>query len=275
MSAKTTRGASQLSAYNSTSTALDSGSTFTGIWEDTIGFTTIAFSVKTDQAGSLYADFSTDGINLDSTLTYSVAASTNEVHRLTITKKYYRLRFTNSSGSNQTYLRLQSILGEHPLLTSTLSSSMQADADAIVTRSVKTSVDASGYFAIFTVKNSLHFKGRTNQSVISLVGINGALKHNNPCTVYVIRNATLAGNPNFASYSSSSMSLYDTSATTCTFRSNDQLVESFSLGDTGNFDHIFEGSVVLQPGESVTIAAKTSFGTSSYVIASLNTREDQ
>ena len=85
MSAKTTRGASQLSAYNSTSTALDSGSTFTGIWEDTIGFTTIAFSVKTDQAGSLYADFSTDGINLDSTLTYSVAASTNEVHRLTIT----------------------------------------------------------------------------------------------------------------------------------------------------------------------------------------------
>lgn len=125
-----------VSTDNSSSAILNNGQTYTGSWENTAGFSTVAFSVKTDQSGSLYADFSVDGVNVDSTLTYTVEASTNEVHRLTITKQYFRLRFTNSSGSNQTYFRLQSILGNHPLLTSSLSSQITGDSDSIVTRSI-------------------------------------------------------------------------------------------------------------------------------------------
>lgn len=122
--------------FNCTATALTSGSTWTGEWERVAPYNTVTCAVKTDQAGTLYMEFSPDGVNADSSLSYDVSASMNEVHRLTVTRLYYRARFTNSSGSNQTYFRLQSLFGDQPLLTSTLTSSIQNDNDAIVTRSV-------------------------------------------------------------------------------------------------------------------------------------------
>lgn len=140
----------------------------------------------------------------------------------------------------------------------------------------KSSVNAAAYYAIFTIKNSLYFQGRSNQVVVNILSIAGALKHNNPCTIYLFRNATLAGNPNFSFYNTSSATQLDSSATTCTISSNHQLIYSASLGDTGNFDKDFlQDTISIQPGESVTLAARTAFGTASYVIASLNTREDQ
>lgn len=127
---------STTSTDNSSTSTLASGATWTGTWEDTLGFSTITNAVKTDQAGTLYLEFSPDGTNADSSLSYSVAAATNEVHRLTCTRRYFRARFINTSVSAQTYFRLQSILGNHPLLTSALNSTIQTDADTIVTRSV-------------------------------------------------------------------------------------------------------------------------------------------
>ena len=53
------------------------------------------------------------------------------------------------------------------------------------------------------------------------------------------------------------------------------------LGDTGEIDHHFGNGtynaeeLTLQPGEWVTLAAKSTTGSPSYVVGSINTREDQ
>lgn len=122
------------STLNSTTTPLNSAATFTGTAEDVSAFNSLVFSCKTDQAGELYAEFSNDGTNYDSILTFELYANTNEVHRLTISKKYFRIRITNTSASNQTYLRLQTLYGSHSSLTSALNSVIYDDADAQLVR---------------------------------------------------------------------------------------------------------------------------------------------
>jgi len=143
-----------------------------------------------------------------------------------------------------------------------------------------TTVGSSNYQALFTVKNALCFGGRSNQSVINLLTVSGALKHTQPCIFYLIKNGTLAGTPNFSSFGTGSCSLWDTAATTVTFSDNSQLLWSGHLGETGDIDHHFtngssQGELTLQPGEWVTLAAKASTGTPAYVTGSINTREDQ
>jgi len=129
---------------NSTFIALNNGETFTGSFENLGGQSAIIVALKTDTTGILYVDFSPDGTNVDSTLTYTIAASTNEVHRITVTRDYARIRIYNNSGSNQTYLRAQSNAGQFYPLTSNLNSTIQADADAMVSRSVLTGATDSG-----------------------------------------------------------------------------------------------------------------------------------
>jgi hypothetical protein len=144
-----------------------------------------------------------------------------------------------------------------------------------------TAVDASTFRALFTVMNSRYYASRVNQAVINLLSVSGALKHTSPCIFYLIKNGVLAGNPNFQTLSSNSCSVYDTAATTVTYSTGDQLLWTGHLGDTGEIDHHFGNGefnaeeLTLQPGEWVTLAAKSVTGTPSYVTGSINTREDQ
>ena len=144
-----------------------------------------------------------------------------------------------------------------------------------------TTVGATNYQALFTVMNTRYFKGVTNQSVINIISTSGALKHTQPCVFYIIKNGTLTGNPNFSQYATDSCSYVDTSATTVSVTSNDQIIWSGHLGETGEYDHHFGNGTfnaeefTLQPGEWLTLAAKASTGTPAYVTGSINTREDQ
>ena len=144
-----------------------------------------------------------------------------------------------------------------------------------------TTVTNTAYHALMTITNMRYFKGRANQSVINILSVTGALKHTSPCVFYLLRNATLAGNPNFAQYATDSCSAVDTAATTATISSNDQIVWSGHLGDTGDIDHHFGNGgynaeeVTLQPGEYLTLCARSVTGTPAYVTGSINTREDQ
>lgn len=124
----------RVSQVNSSATAINAGQTFTGEAEDVSSYNAVVFSVKTDQDGVLYAEFSTDATNWDSSIPYFVAASQNEVHKLTVTRKYFRIRFTNSSASNQTAFRLQVLFGSYNQLTSPSNSIIQSDADAVISR---------------------------------------------------------------------------------------------------------------------------------------------
>lgn len=140
----------QLSVYtskvldgNGSTTPLNAAATFTGTGVDVSGYPSVVCAVYTDQAGTLYMDFSPDGTNWDSSLSFSVAASTNEVHRLSVTRKYFRARFTNTSASNQTFLRMQAIAGAMPALSAPLNGVIQRDADAATVRSMDFNLMAS------------------------------------------------------------------------------------------------------------------------------------
>jgi len=136
-------------------------------------------------------------------------------------------------------------------------------------------VDSSVFKPLFTIRNTRYFGGRSSQIVTNLLSISGAIKHTSPVTIYVFRNATLTGTPNYSQYSTSSASYVDTSATACTISDNNQIVWTGTLGDTGNFEFHFSDNITIQPGETVTVAAKAVTGSPSWVTASLNTREDQ
>lgn len=126
---------SSISFANSTTTVLSAGATFTGKYEPTNNYPSIIVAVLTDKAGTLYVDFSSDGITSQSTLTFNELASVNEVHRLTNTRAYVRVRFTNTSASAQTSFNLQTSFGVFSSLTSAANSQIQQDADALVVRS--------------------------------------------------------------------------------------------------------------------------------------------
>jgi hypothetical protein len=138
-----------------------------------------------------------------------------------------------------------------------------------------TTVGSTNLQCLFTVRNQRIYGGKANQGIVNLVSIGAALKHTSPCFIYLIKNAVLAGTPNFAVYSVNSLTCFDTAATTCTYASNDQLIWVGLMGDTGDIDFAFSDEITLQPGETLTVAAKAVTGTPSYVAASLNTREDQ
>lgn len=97
---------------NSTTTPLNAGATFTGAWVDVSAFPTIIPVLSTDQNCTYYAQFSPDGTNTDVTLTrYYVVGSINAPDPFVVTRKYFRFVITNTSASNQTYLRAQTLAG--------------------------------------------------------------------------------------------------------------------------------------------------------------------
>lgn len=144
-----------------------------------------------------------------------------------------------------------------------------------------TTVGSVNYQALMTVMNTRYYQGKANQVVINLISISGAIKHTSPVIYYLVKNGSLSGNPSFTQLASNSSSVYDYSATTVTWTSGEQVLWTGHLGDTGEIDHHFgNGSynaeeLTLQPGEWVTLCARSTTGTPSYVTGSINTREDQ
>lgn len=144
-----------------------------------------------------------------------------------------------------------------------------------------TTVTSSALQCLLTVMNKRVYGGRSNQAVINILGIVGAVKHTQPVVFYLIKNGTLAGNPNFIDISSQSCSQYDTAATTVTYANGEQLIWTGHLGETGDIDHHFgNGSfnaeeVTLQPGEWITLAAKSVQNNVAHATGAINTREDQ
>lgn len=154
-----------VSTINSTNTPILSGATFTGEWESVEKYGSFMVSLKSDVSGTLYIEFSPDGVNADSILTYDITAETNEVHRVSVSKQYARVRYTNN-GTNQIYFRLQTIFGHQNLLTSPLNSSVPQDSDAIVTRPVDSELTiAAGLFSGYSIINKAGFNPDVDNAV--------------------------------------------------------------------------------------------------------------
>ena len=132
------------STGNSSTTALGSGATFTGAWELT-SHPDVMVSCKTDNTGTLYFDFSPDGVNLDSTFPatgFQVESGINEFHTAVKGARYFRIRLVNDSGA-QSYLRLYTYYGTFRQGNLPINASISADADATVIRSVDSTADIS------------------------------------------------------------------------------------------------------------------------------------
>jgi len=125
----------KISTVNSSNVLLTSGSTFTGVWEDVTLYPALTISVSTDQDGTYQIQYSPDGVNVDSSLTrYYRTNQINVPHRFTNARGYMRIVFTNTTASDQTYLRLQTTLGFFSDLNAPIDSTLAQDFDALVVR---------------------------------------------------------------------------------------------------------------------------------------------
>lgn len=122
------------SVGNSSEATLTNGSTFTGTTEQN-DYPEVLVSLKTDQDGILYCEFSNDdGTNFDSSLSFEVIGGVNEIHRFVKGTRPFRVRFTNDSGQDQTYFRLHTSYGSFGPLTSPENLALSLDADALAVR---------------------------------------------------------------------------------------------------------------------------------------------
>jgi hypothetical protein len=122
------------STNNSSTTPLNTGITFTGT-ADLNNFPDVMVQVATDQNGTLYCEFSSDGTNWDTSLSFMYDTSRiDPPHIFVKAERYFRVRFENTSASNQTYLRLYTYYGSFNKLTAPINGTLAENYDAIVTR---------------------------------------------------------------------------------------------------------------------------------------------
>jgi len=145
---------------------------------------------------------------------------------------------------------------------------------------ISTAVGDSAYHCLFSVRNSFAFghtgvTERANQAVVNILSFGGAHDDATPVIFYLLKNATLAGTPDWNRWSSDSCLYLDSGATTATIDSNNQIIQAIPVGQGGNLLIPMEDTTLLQPGETLTVAATSVTGTSTWTIATLNTREDQ
>lgn len=127
-------GVASSEGINTTFTPLNNGETFTGTAELN-KYSDVMVYVSTDQNGILYAEFSQDGTNWDTSLSFNYNTERiNPPHVLVKGFRFFRVRFTNNSGSNQTYLRLSTYYGSFDKLTSPINSTISENYDAVPTR---------------------------------------------------------------------------------------------------------------------------------------------
>lgn len=134
---------------------------------------------------------------------------------------------------------------------------------------------ADTYYPLCTIRNEYTYGTRVNQSIIHLISLSACHDDATPCTIYLIRNATLVGTPNFTQFSAGSCSYWDRAATSCTITNREQIVFALCVGESNNEIFAFTDEITIQPGETISLAATSVTATAPYLIASLNTREDQ
>ena len=133
----------------------------------------------------------------------------------------------------------------------------------------------SVYVPIFTFRNDFVYATRANQGIINILSLGGATKSTNGITsFYIIKNATLTGPVSFAQWSTTSMAYVDSGATAATFSNNNQVIWVGSVSQDGQFTFSFTDDILLQPGETATLAVRSVTATA-VCLGQINTREDQ
>lgn len=146
----TNQRADGASTVNSTTTLLTAGQTFTGPFEDIIGFANISITAFSDVASAtdgLRFEYSTDGVNVDDFDSFTLSAGNGGQFSSGATTKYFRVKYTNGS-SNQTTFRLQTIYHITAPKSSThrIDDAINGENDAELNKAVITGRNPDGIF---------------------------------------------------------------------------------------------------------------------------------
>ena len=287
-------------SLTATSAAATWASTVTGVTATT------TFAAQSAWNGDKLDGTGASGVTLDPTKLNNYAISVAQ----TGTSSYF-VSVLPSTANNSSYIRVHSVtpttLTPSALRQPNGPITMSAISQGSTTNLTVTSASLSGFIEglnlhtgnryswgvnlaatvttairpLFIIHNTRYFKSKANQKVISVVSINGAVKHTQPVTVYLIRSIppstiTLTGNPNFSSFHADSAIWKDQSATAVTVGSSSQYVFIQNLAETSSFDFQFrnEEAVTLQPGEYLAVCAITDSGTANNVNLAVTWRED-
>lgn len=129
------------SVVNYSQTPLAGGATYPGTWERCV-YGEVEVRAKSNVAGTLYIDFSTDGGTTTlSTITKTCLAGVAKVHRF-VAAEYVRLRYTNG-GSAQSSFDISLRHGIFGPLTNGIDQTIVSDADAQVVKAVVSGVGDS------------------------------------------------------------------------------------------------------------------------------------
>lgn len=140
------------SVVNSTSAPLGASATFTGVGELNDHSDLLVFC-RTDVSGTLFLDFSPDGVNWDSSLTFPVVGGVNKTHTALKGPRFFRVRFVNDA-TPQSFLRLNVYFGSYRQTNLPLNQVISQDSDAVTVRAVTEEVGiAAGLFSGYSITN--------------------------------------------------------------------------------------------------------------------------
>ena len=140
----------EVSTALSSSTPLAGGATFTSSWVDVSGYANLSVACAvgpTNATGTVYADFSPDGVNVDSTVSWAISnGSIGVPHSLSTSRAYVRIRVVNDAVA-QASMRLQTLLfrvARIAIPTTRVTETFTNESDALATRAVLTGQNANG-----------------------------------------------------------------------------------------------------------------------------------
>ena len=172
-------GAQAISVLSTTSNELiANASTFTGPWTICYDYSSISILVKTisgdSSGGTLYADFSIDGVTAHHTIQLSDGTGHNYgVHTLIPVAQYFRVRLDNNDADEEFSIDVQLIFNKHARLpTSALDEPLNSKSSVFNTRAVIAGVDESGKLRTGTVD----IEGNLHTSIVSPTTAFGELR---------------------------------------------------------------------------------------------------
>lgn len=168
------------SSVNTTIVALDAAATFTGEFESN-DLSDVMVHVEADQDGSLFFDFSQDGTNVDTFpfTGFDHVADIPSFHVAVKGGQMFRIRFTNTSVTNQTFLRIYTYYGSFKKPNAPVGTPINDSTDATTVKAVITGKTNAGNYVNINatptgnIKATL-FDDQTDSRQI--VDLNGAAK---------------------------------------------------------------------------------------------------
>jgi hypothetical protein len=130
-------------------------------------------------------------------------------------------------------------------------------------------------YSVFTLQNRIVYGTKFNLGVIHPVSISIDNDHNKGIIVELIKNATLAGVPNYQYHNlTNSLATIDEAGTTVT---GGEVIDAFTVGTLEGSGDIDLGKLqdFLLPEETLTVAVRTVSGTATNTTASLVWREEK